>query len=212
MKRTVVLIAGLILVVASAGLFAAGQREGQTAPQASGAPAAPSPAQPGYGPWGLNLGKEQTITGKVSLAGEFHPLLTSGGTTYELLVPRFLAFEIGVKDGQTLTVKGSPLEGQLPPRARFTLQDGTTPLWLASATINGKSYDLATLGSGNRRGPGWGHGGHFGMMGYGPGFGHGGYGYGPMMGYGRGPMMDYGPGWGYGPRGSNGPGRDWDDQ
>lgn len=203
MKRTVLLIAGLLLVVAGTGLFAAGQREGQGAPQAS--PVAPSASQPGYGPWGLNLGKEQSITGKISLAGEFHPLLTSGGTTYELLVPRFLAFNVGVKDGQTITVKGSPLEGKLPPRARFAQQDGTTPLWLASATIDGKTYDLASMGFGNQRGPGWGHGGYGPMMGHGPGFGHG---YGPMMGYGP----DYRHGWGYGPRGSYGPGRDWNNQ
>ncbi len=206
MKRTVVLIAGLLLAVAGAGLFAAGQREGQGAPQAS--PVAPSASQPGYGPWGLNLGKEETITGKISLAGEFHPLLTSGGTTYELLVPRFLAFNVGVKEGQTVTVKGSPLAGQLPPQARFTLQDGTTPLWLASATIDGKTYDLSALASAGPRGRAWGGG-------YGPMMGHG---YGPMMGYGPGyrhgygPMMGYGPGWGYGPRGSSGPYRDWDDQ
>ncbi len=199
MKRTVALIAGLLLAVAGAGLFAAGQREAQAGPQAGSAQAAPPSAQPGYGPWGLNLAKEQTITGRVSLAGEYHPLLTSGGTTYELLVPRFLAFDLGVKDGQTITVKGSALEGQLPPRMRSVLQEGTTPLWLASATIDGKTY----VNTPHR--PRAGYGGHFGMMGFGPGYGRG-------FGPGYGPMMEYGPGWGRGPYGGNGPYRDWDDR
>ena len=122
----------------------------------------------------------QTLTVKGALTFEnlIHPTLKSADKTYELLVPRYLAYQAGLKDGAEVTAQGYLVQN-LPG---WNAPDNA--LFVTKATINGKDYDLSQY--------------HYGMMGgngaFGPGrFSGGANGYGEF-GYGRGMMGGRGPG------------------
>ena len=177
---------GALLIGMGTMAFASGQNE-----SASGPPFLAPPS-------GAN--SVVTLTGTVSVTNRIHPVLASGSTSYELLVPPFAVYDSGVKDGQSITVKGYTVDpSQLGPR--FNYYDGgstnVTYFVVTAATMNGKDYNPWAAGSRYGYGPRYGHG-----SGYGPGFGYGpGRGadrsYAPGPGGGAGP--GYGPGAGYGP-------------
>jgi hypothetical protein len=162
-KKILVLL--VLAGVAAAGAFASGNRE--------------QPTRPDLAPcWrGAELSEETvTVTGQVYFANRIHPELKSGSTEYELLVPRFYAYELDLKEGQTVTVEGYAVEGM--PCYGFGDEE-EAHLWVTKATIDGKEYDLASAGfRGGPMGPEWG------------------YGMGPRMGGRRSPgwgMMDRNP-------------------
>ncbi len=154
MAKRITIIASLMLMAALS--FANGQQE----------PAAAAAGQ-------------QTITVKGTLTFEnlIHPTLKSGDKTWSLLVPRYLAYQAGLKDGAEVSVQGYAVQN-LPG-----WNAPANALFVTKATINGKDYDLSQYRG--AYGPG--------MMGgygaYGPGMMGGGYG-----GYGRGMMGGRGPG------------------
>ena len=168
MNAKKILVVLVLAGVAATGAFASGNRE--------------QPARPGVEPgWrGPELSEETvTVTGQLYFTNRIHPELDSGGTEYELLVPRFYAYDLDLKDGQTMTVEGYTVEGA--PCYGFEDEEGNY-LWVTKATIDGKEYDLAAAGfRGGPMGPGWGS-----------------YGMGPRAGGRRGwGMMDRDPrGWG----------------
>lgn len=107
-----------------------------------------------------------SLTGTVTLTNRMAIELLANGKTYFLLVPRHLAFEAGIKDGDTVSVSGNIV---VAPNAgsRFG-KAGLEPLVLVDkATINGKEYDLKDY-AGKGRG---GYGGRFGGRRGGPGCG-----------------------------------------
>ncbi len=160
------LVLGLALAAAS---FANGQKE-------QGFPAAPG--QPGF------TGQKLVVTGSVQFQNLIHPTLKSGDKVYELMVPRYLVYQVDVKEGAQVTVEGYQVR-DMPPWQLGN--DNDIALFVTKATINGKDYDLSQF-----RGPmgGYGYGRGPGMMGgWGRGYGRG-YG---MMGWGGG----YGPGCGF---------------
>jgi hypothetical protein len=107
-------------------------------------------------------GQKLALRGSVTFENLIHPTLKSGDKVYELLVPRYLAYQAGLKDGAEIAVEGYEVK-DMPAWAG--LEDNETAVFVTKATINGKDYDLSQY--------------HRGMMGgYGPG--------GRMMG-GRGP-------------------------
>lgn len=178
--RTATVAAALFLTLGAAA-FATGQREGtsQRAPGTAGAE------------------KIESITGNVYLANLIHPVLKSGSSEVELLVPRYAVYESGVKEGQNVTVKGYKVDAsRLGPWHNFgNNQDNATYFFVTGAVIGGKEYNLADFR------PGFGYGPRAGR-GYGPGFGPG---YGPQAG--RGAMGFYGRPFGmmgYGPAGPHG--------
>jgi hypothetical protein len=167
-KKILLSALALSLVLASAA-FAGGQKE----PVPGAAAPAAATAKPPFA-----TGEKLTLSGALSLEGQWHPVLKSGGKEYELLVPRHLTWNIDVKDGEQVTVEGYVVQG----RPRAGQDDGDVDLFVTKATIQGKEYDLSQY-----RGP---------MMG-GPGQ-NGGPGYGPR---GRQPGMRGGGSWGPGMRG-----------
>ena len=149
----------LVLGLALAGMaFASGQKE----------PSAASPA----------TGEKLIVTGNVSIDNLFHPELKSGDKVYELMVPRYLVYQSGVKEGAKVTVEGYLVQGM--PAGRQS-DDGNIDLFVTKATIDGKDYDLFQYrGRSMGRMGGRGHGARGAMMGSrGHGYGgRGGRGYG----------------------------------
>ncbi len=181
------LITTAVLCMALSGIaFASGQKEpaaaaGQGGPAAPGqaAPAAPGQAVP-------DESQKLVLTGAVAFQNLIHPTLKSGDKVYELMVPRRLVYQSGLKEGAQVTVEGY----QLPDRSwgRWADDDANIHVFVTKATIDGKEYDLSQFrgpGYGPRGawgrggGRGWGRGmmgGGWGMMGAGAGFGPGGWG------------------------------------
>jgi hypothetical protein len=174
-KKTILIV--LVLGLALSGLaFANGQKEGTAQAPGQAAPDQGNQVYGGPGFGGMHMivtnGPKLTLTGTVSVHNLIHPVLKSGDKSYELLVPRVLVYEAGVKEGAKVSVEGYQV---VSPAANPNDGVAAAYLYVTKATVDGKDYDLTQL-----RGPGM-------MRGYGPGYGPRG-----MMrgnGYGRGGMM-----------------------
>ena len=141
-KRLIVLL--LIGGIAATGAFASGDKE--------------EPQRPPR--WdGPQMSEETiTVTGQLHFEDRMHPELESGGREYELLVPRYYAYELDLEEGQTVTVEGYTVEGM--PCCEEEEGD-EIHLWVTKAVIDGKEYDLedgSRMGMGPRGGmhPRWG--------------------------------------------------------
>ena len=156
-KKIIILL--LIAGVAAAGAFASGNKEDEAE--------AARPDWRRMPRWdGPELSEETiTVTGQVYFENQMHPELKSGAEEYELLVPRFYAYELDLEEGQTITVEGYTVEGMLCCHEE---EEEELHIWVTKAMIDGEEYDLAD-------GPRWG------MMGPGMGPRRG------MMGPGRRP-------------------------
>jgi hypothetical protein len=159
-----ILAVSLVLGLAIAAVsFANGQKE-------PGAAAVPG-----------QTGNEQklVLTGAVSYKNLIHPTLKTGDKVYELMVPRYLVYQVDLKEGSQVTVEGYQVRG-MPPWAQG--DDNNIDVFVTKATINGKEYDLSQFRGPRAGGYGYGRG----MMGggYGRGYGMmGGGGYGPGCGF-----------------------------
>lgn len=132
----VLLIAG----VAAAGVFASGNKEEQTRP----VPPRPRGQAPG-------LSEETvTVTGRLYFENRIHPELESGGVVYELLVPRFYAYDLDLEEGQTITVEGNMVEDM--PCCEELEDEQQLRIFVTRAVIDGEEYDLEAEGRGPRRG------------------------------------------------------------
>jgi hypothetical protein len=134
-----ILIVSAVLGFALASLaFAAGQKE----------PTVPSQAAP------LTSGQKLTLTGPLSFQNLIHPTLKSGDKVYELMVPRYLVYQAGLKEGAKVTVEGY----------QVAEDDATIDVFVTKATIDGKDYDLSQvrgrgmMGDGTRGDGRWGGG------------------------------------------------------
>jgi hypothetical protein len=177
-KRVLIVLAAL--TVTAAAVFATGQGEQATS---------------------AFQGDKLVLKGTVSFQGMPQPILKSGDKNYLLVVPPYLVYQSGVKEGTQVTVQGWQLTS-LPPWAGN--DKSLVGVFVTQATVGGKDYDLTRLYAERMFGRGARGAGPRGMMGgYGPGYGYGmmGPGYGPEYG-----MMGRGPGYGM-----MGPG-DWDDR
>jgi hypothetical protein len=144
MAKRIIIVSVLVLFLAGFS-FAGGQQE----------PAAAT-------------GQKLTLRGSITFENLMHPTLKSGDKVYELLVPRYLAYQAGLKDGAEIAVEGYQVK-DLPAWAG--VEENETAVFVTKATINGKDYDLSqyhggmmdgSYGQGGRmmggRGPGWGPG------------------------------------------------------
>ena len=171
-KRFLIVLAALS--VAAAAAFASGQGE-----QAAGS---------------AFQGDKLVLKGTVSFQGTPQPILKSGDKQYLLMVPPYLVYQSGVKEGTQVTVQG----WQLTSLPRWAGDDkNLVGVFVTQATVGGKDYDLTRLYAERMIVRGARGAGPRGMMGgYGPGYGHGygmmGPGYGSCYGPG---MMGRGPGW-----------------
>lgn len=180
-KRFLIVLAAL--TVTAVAVFASGQSEPATG--------------------GAFKGDKLVLKGTVSFQGLPHPILKSGDKQYLLMVPPYLAYQSGVKEGTQVTVQG----WQLANLPRWAGDDNKlVGVFVTQATVGGKDYDLTRYYAEGMMGRVARGAGPRGMMGgYGPDDGYGpGYGYG-MMGPGYGMM---GRGRGYGMMGP----WDWDDR
>jgi len=131
----VLLIAG----VAAGGAFASGNKEDKAAP-----------ARPGPRGGAPELSEETvTITGEVYFENRIHPELESGGMEYELIVPRFRAYDLDLEEGQTITVEGYTVEGM--PCCEEREEGEEIHIFVTRAVIDGEEYDLEAEGRGPRR-------------------------------------------------------------
>ena len=141
-KKIIILL--LIAGVAAAGAFASGNKEDMSEaarPDWRRMPRGDAP----------ELSEETiTVTGQLYFENRMHPELKSDGEEYELLVPRFYAYQMDLEEGQTVTVEG------------FTVQDmpccedeeeEELHIWVTKAVIDGQEYELE---DGPRMEPRWG--------------------------------------------------------
>lgn len=171
------ILIGMLALIALTGVaFASGQKD-LTKPSAQ-------PAVPGA----PTSSEKLSLTGTLSLEGDFHPVLKAGDKEYELLVPRYLTWNLDVEEGEKVSVEGYVVQG-MPWRAAG--DDGDIDLWVTKATVKGKEYDLTQYRGGMGAA----------MMG-GRGDGQGGW-CAPGPRGGRGSGRNWGPG---GKRGGMGPG------
>jgi hypothetical protein len=138
-----ILITTLVMLALAGAAFASGQKE----PVQSPAQAAPFTAAP--------TGEKLSLTGTLSLEGSMHPILKAAGKDYALMVPRYLTWNLDVKEGEQVSVEGYVVQG-MPRRANS--DDGDIDLMVTKATIKGKDYDLSQY-RGQGRGAMMGRGG-----------------------------------------------------
>jgi len=136
MKRSVLLIfmAAAISLLSVAAVTAEGiqeQRDGNAAPQRGD----------------RNFTDEViSVSGTIEFSVSGAELKTSDGQEYELMYPRFLAGDIEIESGDTITV-----EGYLMPGPRWDDEGDEQYLRISSVTIDGEEYDLETrVGHGPR--------------------------------------------------------------
>ncbi len=130
----------LIAGVAAAGAFASGNKEDEFGPDRPDWRRMPRGDAP-------ELSEETiTVTGQLYFEDRMHPELKSGAEEYELLVPRFYAYELDLEEGQTVTIEGYTVEGM--PCCEEE-EDGELHIWVTKAVIDGQEYDL-------ENGPRWG--------------------------------------------------------
>lgn len=139
------------------------------------------PVQPGTRPYGWSNNpaaqpEQLEISGTVEFTAGHTRLHSADGEVYELMYPMFLAEDMQIENGQSISV-----EGFLIPRTRWSGDEDEQYLRLEKVTINGQEYDLGAGGYA------WGQRNH------GPGMmGGTAYGRGPgMMGGGRAPRGGY---------------------
>ncbi len=147
MKAKTLVFLFLIAGLAATGVWASGDKEDQLQPPAPGwrAPQGEAPTV-----------SEQTITvtGQLYFQNLMHPELKAGNQEYELLVPRYYAYQLDLEEGATVTVEGYTVEG-LPCYEGEDEEE--VHLWVTKAIIDGREYDLERGGFwGGRMGPGMG--------------------------------------------------------
>jgi hypothetical protein len=144
MSAKKIMLVLLIAGVAATGAFASGNREGE-----------PENARPDWRRmprWdGPQLSEETvTVTGKLYFENRMHPELESGDEEYELLVPRYYAYELDIQEGQTVTVEGYTVQGM--PCCEDE-ENEELHILVTKAVIDGVEYELE---DGSRMGPRWG--------------------------------------------------------
>ncbi|MCX7040353.1 MAG: hypothetical protein NT005_14615, partial [Spirochaetes bacterium] len=127
-----ILISTLAMLALAGAAFASGQKE-PAQPSAQAAAQKAAPAVP-------STSEKLSLTGTLSLEGNFHPVLKAGDKEYELLVPRYLTWNLDVKEGEKVSVEGYVVQG-MPWRTSG--DDGDVDLMVTKATIKGKEYDLS---------------------------------------------------------------------
>jgi len=147
-KRIIILL--LIAGVAAAGVFASGNKEDESDVARPDWRRAPRWEAPDFSEETI------TITGELYFENRMHPELESGGEEYELLIPRFYAYDLDLEEGQTVTVEGYTVEG-MPCYEDEELEE--VHIWVTKAIIDGEEYDLEADGfrgghMGSRRGMG----------------------------------------------------------
>ena len=85
-----------------------------------------------------------TLTGTIDIS-DFPPVLTADGKEYLVMVPRFLADDIEIEDGSTVTLEGYVHEAY----GRFA-SDDTEVISVTKATIDGTEYEVDRRGTGGR--------------------------------------------------------------
>ncbi len=78
-----------------------------------------------------------TKTGTLKLTDNDRPKLITGNETYELMYPYYYSYNLEIKDGQEITVKGFEV-----PAYRWNTDGDEKHLMLTEATIDGKEYKL----------------------------------------------------------------------
>ena len=123
----------VLLTMASLAVFAAGSAEdtaSNTMPWAQGR---------GQYQSGVVISEDITkVTGTLKLIANGHSELVADGETYELLYPYRLSYNAGLKDGMEITVEGFEAEN-----IRFDNDEATKNLMVQSATIDGRTYNIA---------------------------------------------------------------------
>ncbi|RKX85852.1 MAG: hypothetical protein DRP57_02805 [Spirochaetes bacterium] len=142
-RITIMVLSALILAGTGMGLMASGQSENtqQTTTQTQWQRG--RSGRPGY-MMANSFAKENaiTVTGKLYYQSTLHPEIKTDKAEYELLVPRYLIFDAGIKEGTEVSVSGYKVEN--PPMERDKDESNDIHIYVTKATINGKTYDIAS--------------------------------------------------------------------
>ena len=79
-----------------------------------------------------------TVTGVVSFKDWPNPEITSRGTTYELMVPRFAMLDIDIEAGDEVTIEGILVDQRV--------EDEEPMLMVTKALIDGEEYEVPFAG------------------------------------------------------------------
>ncbi len=140
-KLAVIALTAIMLTGSIFAVVAKGQAENTTPGQPgytnnySGRPGWNNSRRPRYMMnYTLNKENEISVTGTIALNEDIHPVLKADGKEYELMVPRFLVYNSGLKDGDRISVTGYKLTTQT--------DSNEIELFVTKATINGKTYEI----------------------------------------------------------------------
>ena len=89
----------------------------------------------------------KTVTGKISFADWPFPELTSGGKSYELIVPPQAVYELDVKSGDAITIEGILVD------CCMRADEDEPMLRVVKAVVGGEEYEVP-FGQGPMAGPG----------------------------------------------------------
>jgi len=142
-RITIMVLSALILAGTGMGLMASGQSENTKTATTQSQWQRGRSGRPGY-MMTNNFTKENavTVTGKLYYQNTLHPELKTEKAEYELLVPRFLIYNAGIKDGTEISVSGYKVDN--PPMERVKDESNDVHIYVTKATLNGKTYDISS--------------------------------------------------------------------
>ncbi len=82
----------------------------------------------------IDRDKEISVTWEIQFTDNLHPILKADGKEYELMVPRYLVYNSGLKEGDKITVIGYQIK-ELD-------KDSDIELYITKAVIDGKTIDI----------------------------------------------------------------------
>lgn len=133
MKRSILAIGMAILILGGGMLFASGLEESSDSTFERGRRG---------GSWfdhdDFDAPELVTVTGTLNLSDNDFPTLTSDGSVYELMVPRFYTYDLDIPERTSITVEGYLMTSETSPR----MDEGENHLQVVKAIIDGEEYEI----------------------------------------------------------------------
>lgn len=137
MKKTLLTALTLMVMITMTAAANGVQENSTTSTWGAGYGRYAAPGTTGRSAGPVTLGEEKTFTGKLKLEDNNRAELVTGDETYELMYPYYYTYNLDIKDGQEITVKGYDV-----PAYRWSPDGDDKHIRVTEATIDGKTYEL----------------------------------------------------------------------